>query len=80
MADDSAADDIERYSFLVALANDRVIDLAELGFIERLALRDGKVDDDEKAVINALFARIDEASLAPEVQAELKAFRERYGF
>jgi hypothetical protein len=74
----SGAGDIERYSFLVMFANDGLIDAAELAFCERLALADGIVDDDERDVLRRIFGRVDPTHLAPEVRAEIAAFRARY--
>jgi len=78
MHDRSRAGDIARYSFLVMFANDRVIDSAELAFVERLALADGVVDEAEKAALRAIFARVDPDALGPAVAAEIAAFRTRF--
>ncbi|MEQ8663714.1 MAG: hypothetical protein RLW62_23090 [Gammaproteobacteria bacterium] len=79
MAADSRADAIARYSFLVAFADDDLLDAGELAFIERLALADGAVDADERATLRAIFARVDRARLAAEVRVELDAFCARHG-
>jgi len=79
MAANSSADDISRYSFLVMFANDDLIDAGELAFIERLALDDGTIDDAEREVLRGIFARVDSTRLAPDVRAEIAAFRSRYG-
>lgn len=79
MDNTSGAGDIERYSFLVAFANDDLIDLQELRFIEKLALRDGVVDDEERAELRAIFARVDRARLDSETSAELARFCAQYG-
>lgn len=75
----SRADDILRYSFLVALADDGSLDAAELGFIERLALSDSAVDEAEREVLRSLFGRLDPARLTPAVQAEIADFRAHHG-
>ncbi len=79
MASDSKAKAIEAYSFLYVLANDGRIDANELAMIKRLALRDGIVDDDERFVLQGIFARIDEASTDPTVWADIQSFKQQYG-
>ncbi|MEQ8231109.1 MAG: hypothetical protein RLW61_07160 [Gammaproteobacteria bacterium] len=79
MNPDSRADDIARYAFLVVFANDDLIDAGELAFMERIALADGVVDAAERATLRAIFDRVDAARLAPEVRAEVAAFRARHG-
>ena len=76
---DSRADDIARYAFLVAFADDHSIDSAELAFIERLALADGRIDEAERDTLRAILARVDPHSLAPDARAALDAFRSRHG-
>ena len=79
MVSASRAQDIVGYSFLVMFANDGVIDAAELGFLEHLALADGTVDDDEREALRRIFARVVPERLAPAVAAEIAAFRARHG-
>ena len=76
--DTSSADDIVRYSFLVVFADDHIIDQGELEFLQRLALRDGVVDDDEREVLGAIFHRVDPAAMDPDVQAEIDEFKARF--
>ena len=80
MTDDrsSGAGDIMRYSFLVGLANDGVLDEAELAFIEKLALRDGVIDDEERSVLAALFDRAAAHGGDPEVESEIRRFRKQF--
>lgn len=78
MSHESRAADLVGYSFLVMFANDGVIDLDELHFLERLALADGTIDDDERTALRRILARVEPSGLAPAVQAELAAFRRRY--
>lgn len=70
---------VEAYSFLVAFANDRTIDAKELAFMEHIVLRDGVVDEDEKAVLHNIFGRVDPANTEPAVLEEIRRFREKYG-
>lgn len=72
----SGADDLIRYSFLVVFADDKLIDDDELDMLQRLALRDGPVlDDKERDVLSAIFARADMAKMDPEVVAEIEEFK-----
>ena len=75
----SKAREILNYAFLVALANDRVIDDSELSHIRNLALMDGKVDEKERLALRKIFALIDEAQLSPVHREEYRKFRARYG-
>ncbi len=74
----SESDAIMRYSFLVAFANDGTIDADELAFIERLALRDGVVDDEERAVLAQIFSRLSQDKVAAPVWSEIQEFKRQY--
>lgn len=75
----SGADDIVRYSFLVVFATDKVIDEEELAMLEKLALRDGPVlDEEERKVLGAIFARVDKSAMDPAVQAEIDEFKGKH--
>ena len=74
----SRAKEIMGYSFLVVFANDSTIDEAELAFLEKLALEDGVVDDQERAVLHNIFARVDEQCVAPGVWEEIQHFKAKY--
>jgi uncharacterized membrane protein YebE (DUF533 family) len=76
----SRAREIMNYSFLVALADDGVIDEGELAFIKRLALQDGILDDQEKEVLDRIFAKLDHAALSPAVRTEIENFRKEHDF
>ena len=75
----SSADDIVRWSFLVLFARDDVLDAEELEFLERLALRDGLVDEEEREVLGHIFDRLDPHDMEPEVLEELEEFKTTYG-
>jgi tellurite resistance protein len=79
MAAGSKAREILNYTFLVALANDGIIDDSELSHIRNLALMDGKVDEKERLALRKIFALIDEANLSPAHREEYRKFRVRYG-
>jgi hypothetical protein len=79
MTSDSKSKEILSYSFLVAFANDRIIDQGELEFMEKLALEDRQVDEQERAALQAIFERAASAELSQEVQTEIARFRQKYG-
>ncbi|MBT8446402.1 MAG: hypothetical protein KJO38_04585 [Gammaproteobacteria bacterium] len=74
----SKAKQLTDYSFLVVFANDGTIDADELAMMERLALEDGIVDDDERQVLQRIFSRLDPDSIDQEVREEIERFRSRY--
>lgn len=78
MRDIGEAGAIRNYSFLKIFADSNGLDAAELGFIERLALRDGKVDDHERAALTAIFAKAECIGMSPEVAAEVASFKKLY--
>ena len=78
MSDDSRAKEIMQYSFLVAFANDGIIDVNELAFIKKQALADGVVDDAEKNVIKKIFSRVNRDELSSEVAQEMDKFLAEY--
>jgi len=72
------AREIMQYSFLRVFANDRTIDANELEFMKRLALRDGVLDDAEQQMLEVIFSRVTKETIAPDVWAEIEAFKLRY--
>ncbi len=74
----SKAKELAGYSFLVVFANDDSIDAAELAMLERLALEDGVVDDEEREVLKRIFERAEPDHLVRQVSSEIERFRERY--
>lgn len=66
------------YSFLVVFANDNTVDTEELAMLERIALEDRVVDDEEKVVLRNIFSRIDTATMDEAIQKEIKRFRTEY--
>jgi hypothetical protein len=77
--DGSSWNAIMQYSFLRVFANDGLIDQAELGMLEKLALQDGQVDDRERAVLSRIFARVNQATIDPSVRDEILRFKAEYG-
>ena len=74
----SKARELAGYSFLVVFANDDVIDEGELHFMEKLALEDGEIDDEERAVLKHIFDRVNEKHMAQKVMDEIREFRKKY--
>ena len=71
----SNAQALVAYSFLVVYGNDSAIDEAELAFMQKLALEDGFIDDEEKKVLRNIFSRIDKNHLTEGVWTEIEKFR-----
>jgi hypothetical protein len=69
MDEQSNAEAMRRYAFLVMFANDDTIDASELAFPAHLALADRQVDDDERDVRRKIFARAEARELTPQVVA-----------
>lgn len=75
MTEQSSWNAIAQYSFLRVFANDKTIDAEELAMLQRLALRDEQVDDQEREVFSTIFGRVSESTVAPEVWAEICRFK-----
>lgn len=74
----SGAKQLMGYSFLVVFANDDTISEGELAMLEKLALEDKVVDEDEKRVLRKIFSRVTKEQLADAVWKEITRFREKY--
>ena len=74
----SRAKELAGYSFLVVFANDSTIDENELHFLEKLALEDNQIDEDEKKVLKNIFERVSDEELTKKVLEEIKEFRDKY--
>lgn len=79
MKHDSKADAIRNYSFLKIFADHDSLNAAEWAFIQRLALADQEVDEQERSVLAAIFERAEKQGITGGVQAEINAFKKRYG-
>ena len=79
MASNGRSSEITCYSFLVVFANDDLIDARELAFLEKLALEDGRVDDEERGALSRIFARAERAELDAAIRAEIEQFKKKYG-
>lgn len=63
------------YASFAVLADDGKIDLGELNFLLGLALKDGKITDDERRILNNVFNRIQEEDVDPVVWERMQAVR-----
>lgn len=66
------------YSFLVVFANDNTVDAGELAMLERIALEDYVVDEEEKAVLRNIFSRIDTDTIDEAIREEITRFCTEY--
>lgn len=71
----SAANAIMQYSFLHVFANDRTIDSKEFAMLEKLALSDARVDDDERTILARIFSRVTEQAVSPDVWKDICRFK-----
>ena len=76
---DSSTRRLTPYTFLQVFADDGTIDADELAMLERLALADGQIDDEERKVLTSIFARVSPESVDPNVWIEIQAFKDRAG-
>ena len=71
----SAARRLTAYSFLAVFANDHTIDEGELAMLEKIALEDGQIDDEERRVLGYLFGRVSEDTVNEAVWKEIQRLR-----
>ena len=67
-----------QYSFLRVFANNGTIDADELAMLERLAMRDGVVDDRERTVLANILARVTPETVTAEVWESIEQFKARH--
>ena len=78
MEPESTAKQLMGYSFLVIFANDNTIDEKELAMLERLALKDSVIDDDERRILRKIFSRVTKEQVTEKVWDEITSFRSKY--
>lgn len=78
MHKDSQVDGLVSYSFLVAFANGNHLHKNTLEMLERIALEDGKVDEEEKKALRNIFAHAERIGISQRVQEEMDRFRTQY--
>ena len=74
----STANEMMQYSLLCLLARGRAISQAGLAFLERLALRDGRMDADERLILGRILDEIDAVGSDPAVHAQITRMRTEY--
>ena len=79
MDPNSGAKRLMGYAFLVVFANDDTISAGELQMLEKIALEDGLIDEDEKRILKKIFSRVTKDQLADAVWNEISKFREDNG-
>lgn len=79
-SDNGNTDGIElAYASLAVFADDGQLDLGELETLLGLALRDGEIDDSERAVLRGVFNRVLEPDVSGDVWLRLQQVRETHG-
>ena len=66
------------YSSIKIFANDGTVDLGELNFLLGLALRDDRIDDDERRVLRRIFEHAEKTQLSLAVRARIAEVRRKY--
>lgn len=79
MDPNSGAKRLMGYAFLVVFANDDTISEGELHMLEKIALEDKVIDEDEKRILRTIFSRVTKDQLAEAVWKEITKFREDNG-
>jgi hypothetical protein len=79
MDPNSGAKRLMGYAFLVVFANDDTISEGELHMLEKIALEDKVIDEDEKRILRTIFSRVTKDQLADAVWNEINKFREENG-
>ncbi|MGH7892423.1 MAG: hypothetical protein ACREN0_09155 [Thermodesulfobacteriota bacterium] len=79
MDPNSGAKRLMGYAFLVVFANDDTISAGELQMLEKIALEDHVIDEDEKRILRTIFSRVTKDQLADAVWNEISKFREDNG-
>ena len=67
------------YSSIPVFADDGTIDMEELNFLMGIALRDEKIDADEKRVLRNIFSQVTAEKVTPKVWERIQAIKEKYG-
>lgn len=61
-------------------ADDGTLDLEEVNFLLGLALRDDKIDADEKRVLADIFGRITKDTVSDKTWERIESVRKKYNF
>ena len=79
MSPDSGAKKLMGYAYLVVFANDDTISEGELHMLERIALEDNVIDEDENRILRKIISRVTKDQLTESVWNEINRFREQNG-
>jgi hypothetical protein len=63
------------YTSFAVFADDGAIDMEELNFLLGIALRDGKISDDERDILANVFNRIQEGDVSAKVWSRIQEVR-----
>ena len=66
------------YSSIKIFANDGTVDMTELNFLLGLALKDGKIDEDEKRVLRRIFEHAEKTKLSLAVRSRIREVRRKH--
>ena len=66
------------YSALAVFGGDGAIDMAELGLLMGMALRDNRIDEDERHILATIFDQVSEADVVPKVWARIQDIRKKH--
>jgi hypothetical protein len=66
------------YSSIRVFTDDGQMDLGELNFLLGLALRDARIDEDEKRVLRKVFAQAEQGRLTAAVVARIAEVRRQH--
>ena len=66
------------YSSIPVFADDGTLDLEELNFLLGIALKDGKVDDDEKRVLGNVFNQLRQEDVTEKVWERIAEVKKKY--
>lgn len=66
------------YSSIGVFSDDGKLDLGELNFLLGIALRDNKIDDDEKRVLGNIFKQVSESEVSSEVWQRIQSVKQKY--
>ena len=68
------------YASIPIFANDGLVDANELDSLVAIALRDGEIDNDEKRVLQNIFAQLRQHEVSEDVWARVNDLRKKYQF
>lgn len=74
----SSWNEIMQYSFLHVFANNGTIDADEMAMLERLAMKDGVVDDHERTILRNIFSRVSADTVSADVWESIGQFKARH--